>query len=318
MKKIIIKILIIFMFLVIIDRTFHFFFKTKVFDIIMSGETGGSLNYLIKYKKNTDFIILGTSRAVKQINPAILFDGRLEGYNAGIHGIGEIIYNDILFDIALNKGVKPKILILQIDLLWFFNKKINNSELIALYPFINDSKRLQHYIQINIYEEKIKLWFKSYQFNGKILNVIKNYIDKGQSSNNDGFDPSPCTISDSINTILTWKNSKMNDEGQIIDITRMSALENIILNCKKYNIKLIIVQPPSYENVFYFPSNNEKLINNIRKKYQVPCIDFSHLKNNSILNDPWLWKDAYHLNEKGANIFSHMLNDSIKNLNISY
>ena len=300
--------------LVIIDRGFYYFFRNKVFNTILSGETGGSLNYLIKYKLNTDFLILGTSRAVKQINPDILFDGKLKGYNAGIHGVGEIIYNDILLDIILNKGAKPKIIILQIDLTWFFNKKIDNKELIVLYPFINSSKRLQHYIAITNYEERTKLFFRSYQFNGKVLNVIKNYFERTKQTDNNGFDPSPCTPRDSINTIMTANSAKKSGPVSI-DSIRMNALVNIIQNCKNKNIKLIIVQPPSFSNILLYDQCNKIFKENIERKYKVPFIDFSYLPEKNVLNDPKLWRDAYHLNIDGADIFSEMLNDSINKIN---
>jgi len=317
MRSILIKISLIITLLFIIDRSFYYFFKNKIFNNILSGQTGGYLNYLVKYKKNTDFLILGTSKAAKQINPAILFDGKLKGYNAGIQGIGEIIYNDILLDIAIKAGVKPKIILLQVDLFWFQNIKINNKELIALYPFINCSERLKYYININTYEEKLKLIFKSYRFNGKVLNVIKNYLSPPDLSNDNGFHPSPHKTVDSMNTVLSSKSVILNKTNLTIDTLRMNAVKNIINNCNNNHIKLIIFQTPSYNNLLFNQFYNSTLRTEMETKLNIPFIDFSNLPKPNSLQSPSLWRDAYHLNVNGAVILSNMLNDSIKLLELT-
>ncbi|MFD0878348.1 hypothetical protein ACFQ1A_29555, partial [Massilia pinisoli] len=63
MRAILLKVITIVIILIVIDKGFGALFNNFIFKKTISGERGGSLNYLLERKKNIDFVILGSSRA---------------------------------------------------------------------------------------------------------------------------------------------------------------------------------------------------------------------------------------------------------------
>ncbi|MEO8768526.1 MAG: hypothetical protein ABI402_00520 [Ferruginibacter sp.] len=311
MKKILIKLLIIIISVIVIDRSLTYIFDKVVFSKTMSGETGGTVNYLIKKKKDKDFLILGSSRAKYHLDPSLLtnyYNGN--GYNAGISGTGGLIYNDLLLRLLTSKGIKPKAIMLQVDIYPYFttdDEKTEN-EFLQLYPFIGQSDSLRAFIYRNVdYTEKFKLFFHTYRYNGKFLNVIYNYAKRKSVKDNNGFvglpakfDTTGFRIKDDLAKKHTFSQAKIN------------ALLGIVQTCKANNIKLSIVFSPSYQNSLYLPEGNTMITTLLRNNGVQDIYDYSQLDSlPSSLQAPSMWKDALHLNKEGAAIFSTILNEAI-------
>ena len=98
------QLILFILFLIVIDFLFGYFFKKIVFDKTISGEGGGNLNFLLQRKKKSDYFIFGTSRAVHHINPDFLTSLNGSGYNAGVNGVGSVVYNAAMLDIILRAG----------------------------------------------------------------------------------------------------------------------------------------------------------------------------------------------------------------------
>ena len=163
---------------VVADRLISWIFAKAIFSKTLSGESGGTVNYLLQNKKNADFLILGSSRAKFHINPSLLtnvYDAN--GYNAGISGTGGLIYNNLLLQLLVSKGVKPRLIILQVDVYPYLTIENENAtnEISPLYPFLGESDVVRTYISSHAgYAEKFKLLFHTYRYNGKFLNILYN------------------------------------------------------------------------------------------------------------------------------------------------
>ncbi|MFT3908801.1 MAG: hypothetical protein QM737_05205 [Ferruginibacter sp.] len=311
MKKIIIKLSILILILFTSDRLIAYFFSGYVFKYTMSGESGGSINYLIKNKKNIDFLIMGSSRAKHHINPALLSDlygGN--GYNAGLNGTGGVVYANLLLNLLIDKGIVPKMLVLQTDAYPYYLNENSNiyAEIATLYPFINESNKLKKLIEENTdYAEKIKLALYSYRFNGKFLNIIYNYPKRNSIKDNTGFEGRPEKL-DTTGFRLLGDNEKPHK----LSAVKLKALQNIIQTCKDNNIKLAIVLPPSYRNNIYWKAGNDAIIDVMHKNGVNNIYDFSDVNKYPALQPKEMWKDITHLNNDGATLFSLMINDSLK------
>jgi hypothetical protein len=307
MKKILIKIAVIFLIVLIFDRLFSFVFIKHIFEKTISGESGGSLNYLLKKEKNADYFILGSSRAKHQIDPEELTAINGVGYNAGINGVGTILHSNILLDILLHENFKPKIILLQIDAINFAAERLESYVygLNSLYPYYKKSKLLQSSVKELPFEEQLKLNFEMYKFNGKITNLLLNYFKQKSVVDNNGYFPLYQTM-DSVNQ-QDLPFAKFN-----FSVKKLQVLNNIITSCKQNNIQLVIIFSPYYKNVNYKKDEVNFLknyISNISGKVNI--IDMANITNLPDLQNAQNWKDIGHLNNIGAAKFSASLNDSL-------
>lgn len=307
MKKILIKIAVIFLIVLIFDRLFSFVFTKHIFEKTISGESGGNLNYLLEKKKNADYIILGSSRAKHQVDPEKLTAINGIGYNAGINGVGTILHSNIVLDILLHENFKPKIILLQIDAINFAAEHLESYQygLNSLYPYYKKSKLLQSSVKELPFEEQLKLNFEMYKFNGKITNLLLNYFKQQSVVDNNGYFPLYQTM-DSVNQ-QDLPFAKFNFSAK-----KLQVLNNIITSCKQNNIQLVIIFPPYYKNVNYKKDEVNFLknyISNISGKVNI--IDMANITNLPDLQNAQNWKDIGHLNNIGAAKFSASLNDSL-------
>lgn len=314
MKKILITLTTLLIILVTTDRVFTWFFTNYFFSKTQSGDSGGAVNYLMQKKKNVDFIILGSSRAKHHINPALLsnlYNGN--GYNAGINGTGGIIYSNMLLQLLVSKGIKPKMILLQTDPYPYFiadkDEDVTN-ELLPLYPFINESSVLKEFINKNTaWTERFKLLFHSYRYNGTFFRVLFNYAKRNSITDNNGFEGLLGKI-DTTGFKITGDLNKTYSFSQL----KLNTLTDVIQTCRANNIKLAVVFSPAYKNNIFLKQGYNVLIELLHKNNVTSIYNFSDIENIPSLQTPDMWRNATHLNSNGAKEFSRILNDSISSM----
>jgi hypothetical protein len=312
MKKIILKILFLLFIVIGLDQLIGFAFSKYIFQNTFSGEKGGGINYLIEKAAQLDFVIMGSSRAKYQIDPNLITSMNGDGYNAGMNGVGTILFNSVLLDLLSQDNKIPKSIILQIDV-QDFEKKNETIEISALYPFYSKSTLLQHFTKSLSYEEKIKTKFTSYRFNGKVLNILFNFLKRNKLLSNNGFGISEAKL-DSTNFVVEHKVEK----PLVFSELKLEALNSFINNCKKHKVNLFVVLTPSYGNKLYRPFENERILKTIKSTSNSVCtIDLSNVDNMQEIKSANYWKDGTHMNKWGAELFSKKLNEYILNCLIS-
>ncbi|ANI90166.1 hypothetical protein A9P82_13250 [Arachidicoccus ginsenosidimutans] len=310
MRRILLAIFIFLVALFIIDRTFYYFFNKYIFAHTLTGEEGaGQVNYFLQNGQQYSCVILGSSRAKQQINPAKLTAIPGRAFNEGTDALGDIKYNNVLLDLLLNNHVCPKYVILQTDAAWLAQKENSSEQEIRLFfPYIGQSKVLGNYIHGMTYQEKLKLFLsKSYRFNGRILNILYNFRNRKLKDKNYGFAPFQEAM-DSVTASNYFQKENHIDTSQDLLPIMQDALKNIIDNCKRHNIRLFIVLPPYFNNEVRNLSLLKKTINTFN---DADIIDMSDIRKFPDLQNRLNWHDYLHLNETGANKFSAYLNDSL-------
>lgn len=310
MKKIFLYLAVLILSLIITDRLFFYFFTKHIFSKTLSGDSGGSVTYLLQKKKNTAFIIMGSSRAKYHINPALLsnlYNGN--GYNSGVAGTGGIVYNYMLLQLLISKNSKPKTVILQVDPHMYFTSGVEDYtyELLPLYPYINECKLLHSFIYQNTnYAEKFKLFFYSYRYNGKFFGVLYNYTKRNAVIDNNGYEG----LLGKIDT-ASFRPADARKQTYAYSNTKLSALTNFVKTCKTENINLYVVIMPTYKNSGFSKQAKDTITDILDKYNSLTIYDFYNFEKNALLQSPDLWKDGSHLNSKGAAIFSKQLNDTM-------
>ncbi len=297
MKKYIIKICIFFFIIVLID-----FVSGIVFGYLGAHVKGGDnfRNNYIMDKVNEDILIFGSSRALHHYNPAIVNDLLgLSCYNVGQDGMG-IIVNYARYK-TICKRYHPKIVIYDImpgfDLLEDDKQKY----LKWLRPYYDYDGISEVFEDINK-TEKYKMQSQLYRYNTNFGQLIIENIRPIQSEGIQGFRP----LNGEMDT-LTIINAEKNiiNDIPIYDSLKLAYLRKMIEATK--DTKIIFVMSPwwnKYDTTILRP------IKLICADYNIPFIDFSN--DLKFLHHNEFFKDASHLNSKGADEFTKFFVQELK------
>jgi len=296
--------IILFIFL---DRILSFAFMHIIFDNTISGESGGTINYVIKKDSHPDFLILGASRAKHEIDPSVLPSLGANGYNLGING-NTVLTSSLILDILLRNGVKPKTVLVQTDLSDFTDDSRQKTldQISRVYPY--DTPLIRSYVQSIGAEEEVKYFFGLYRLNRKILDVGYNFLKRNSIGAIDGFVGLPEIA---VPPDGSWAAANYIYEGTS---TTALALEHMQELCNENSIDLIVVFPPFYNNVGYNKTQQEIMMNDLKKHGLKIMIDLSDIAKTPGLAGADNWRDALHMDTAGAEKFSIILNTAIEKL----
>jgi hypothetical protein len=272
-----------------------------------------SWNDIIESKINADILIVGNSRAFSHYSPQILDSIlKVNSYNIGIGGHPFNVQH-LKYELYERHNTKPKLIIQNIDFFTFSNHVSILHEREQVFPYINDSFLKDKLINFGFSGAELYLPF--YRYFGHQM-VIKNGVYEyfGLKHYNSqpaykGYRPEQGK----------WDGTELNKLSKIqplMDETTISLFENYLKHCKKFNIKVVMVNTPIYYAVNQKLENKNKfndLIVGISKKYNIPYLDYT---NDPICFDTVNFRIAVHLNKKGAEMFSKKLANDLKAMNL--
>lgn len=259
---------------------------------------------------NEDILILGSSRAECHFVPSIIKDSTgLTVYNCGIGG-ADFLFSEIQLKESL-KRYKPKLIVLEASPNSFF--LVNGEDrLKVLLPFYNRDTLIYNALTRGNFFERIKFISSIYPYNSTIgasvRGVFKRSIDTLM-----GFVPVYGRV-DSVHE-ANYMNFYYKDR-QITD-SDLNSFRQIINICNENKISLIIISTP-----VYFMSSNYYNLETRIKEYcsaygdKVHFFNYTDFKKTKGRKD--LFYDNFHLNERGARIFSQQVSGDITNIIRSY
>lgn len=263
--------------------------------------------YILK-EANVDLLVMGSSRAAHHYVPQILTDSlRMSCYNAGSDGEC-IYYHYCLLSSMVERGAAPKMVIYEVMNL---DAELSqgatftlDAALDRLAPHYGEFSCIDSLFALNGWKERVKMMSKTYRYNSKLVQTIKcNYIpwpeDRGYEA---------LTGKMSINMIERDVNGDSNDSfgAFCIDSGKVGYMERFIKLCKTNDIKLVLCYSPYYHNP---PSRGVLLIRDIAYKYGYPFYEFA---SKDQYDNPDLFKDAMHLNDTGARLYTKEIANIIK------
>ena len=270
------------------------------FDYLFENGKGGNSytqNYIAN-KCNEDVIIYGSSRANHHYIPRILEDTlRLSSYNCGTDGTGIITmygrHN------LIKKRHTPKIVIYELTKEFDISKNDNVKYLKYIKVFAGNEK-IDSIIKSVDRNEYIKLKCNTFRYNSQIFSLFSNYLvssiigDKGYSA---------------LKDVMNYEPEKpMNNAGITVDNLKLSYLEKFILENKDCSKLIFCISPTYYKTDI----NEYKAALDLCKKYGV--VVYEHLNDTTFIGKKEYFKDAYHLNDKGATIYTKIIAQKIKEL----
>jgi hypothetical protein len=267
------------------------------------------LTYIVK-TDTSDIVILGSSHAMAHFIPEVIQDS-LHGptFNYGTNG-QKLLFSRAIYEIRERRS-KPKMIILNVDADWFFDKHNQQDRMSDLFPYYGDAGDIifRDFSGKDRFVGHLKFLSRTFPYNSTIVHVIK-YKLKPQYDFK-GYEPLYGAV-DSLQLAL-----KINTEAGAGDVKLpqpdddlVDLFTQFIDDINKNHIRLFVIFSPDLVKPDYSERYMDQKIKAICDSKSTPTVDFS----NSVFfnNKRLLFHDFGHLNDSGARIFTGMLIDSIQ------
>lgn len=270
----------------------------------------GRYNYFIENK--VECIVLGSSRSTCYYSTILSDKLGLSVLNVGLDG-SALIYSRSILEI-FKKNNKTKLVILNIDLFefqktaWsgnFFSMIEKFAPLYGRYDYIDTA------IEKDSTIEKMKFLISSYKYNDLVLSILyKTLSSHGIYQRT----LSPEAVMDLPIDQITMKE-KFSTEIDI-DNRKKTLLIDLINTCRESNIQVVMVESPLYYPDTVMTSRDRYIgnyIQSISKDTNVPFIRITQETYPEFKNHQ-LYKDVWHLNHKGSQLFSKLLGEHLSKI----
>lgn len=299
MKPFFLFLAILFSVLLVLDRGLALVMD-QMFGHVRTGQHGGKINYYLS-EPVPQLVIMGSSRAIHQVDPDSF---RIKAFNLGHGGMFMPFHTGLLRMMEENKKLPPVIL-LQIDPYEFVGvPKIRDAQHLSY--FYHRSDTLRRYIDELSVFEKYKYYFDLYRYNSKSVNVVKEYIRSGKTSERgNGYESVPVTERDSLN-ILSLANGERPDTNLTVIPGQFRYLKSFIEICRRNNIRLICFTSPIFKSRDSFRIGSVE-VEQLLRHNGIPYLNYTESLVPELQERTSYWRDLIHLNQKGAAIFGGIL-----------
>lgn len=299
MKKFVLKILLFFGCVAVMDVLFGFGFSW-----LRSHAKGGSTANCeyIANRANDDIIILGSSRATHHYIPQIIEDSLgMSCYNCGEEGNGVVLAYGRLR--MMTNRYKPKLIIYEITPGSDFETKEPNTKYLGyLRAYYNKNGIEEIFDDFDDEFSRLKMQSKMYQNTGRLLpDIIDNIIYR---DNQKGYAP--------LYGKMNQKNSlaeNVVDTIREVDSIKLSYVDKVIEVALSNDIPIIFAISPRY-SLDSRISKYEPAFS-LCKERGVPVYNFINYP--SIADNAEYFQDGGHMNHKGAEAYTNMLVTKVLN-----
>lgn len=295
MKKFVLKVTLFALCIVLVDCLCGIFFP-----ILQSHAKGGSTrtNYYISDKCNADILVLGSSRAMRHYVPQILDSLGGLAYNAGNDGYG-IILGLGRYLLCAEQHV-PKIVILDITAYDYQND--DNSRYLGLLRPNGDRDFIKGIItQIGEPYAELKLLSNMYRHSSRVIPYIRDFF-ANQDFDNRGYSPR-------FGSCENCGKAYPRNGPVKLDSVKLNIFDQFVKETAKRGSELYFTLSPRFseKETTRLPTD-VAYAEELSKKYNIPLLN--NIFISGISNDPSLFTDRTHLNNKGAILYTHkVLND---------
>ncbi len=298
MKKYLLNIVLFFSIVAVIDLLFG-----KAMDYMHLHAKGGVEKEMndVCLNNQYDILIMGSSRAHHHYVPEIISDSLgMSCFNTGKDGNGIILMYGI-YQMILNR-YKPSLIIYDVakgyDI--YENPEDNNNTryVSRLKPYCKE-KGVEEVFRSLSWQEWYKTYSSLYRYNSISLTTARDFLVQ-RPYNIDGYD--------AHDQVMQYEPTQFEKEDSgIIDSLKIDYFEKFILSTKENNIALVCAISPRYRSV---SSEKYRPVIDLCSRYDVPFFDCYGDTTISIHRE--FFKDASHMNNTGARLYSSLLARRIK------
>lgn len=261
---------------------------------------------------NADGLVMGSSRAWVNFSPAILDSVLgLNTYNLGMDGA----HADLQFErlkIYLRYNKAPKFIIQEVGLHTVTAPTTELPNYQQFLPYLSDTSIWRVYQTWYNNVSIADRYFPLYKYNNQLPTIkegILSYMGKGVA---------PIKYKGYQGQLLQWDSSFSNFKktGSPYDMDikpeALDIFRNYMRFCKERNIEVVLVYAPFYYEAAGYIGNFGETMNILRgigKEYDMPFLDYTQIYIDS--NTKYFY-NSQHLNKEGAELFSHMVANDVK------
>lgn len=295
MKKFLIRVLLFFAVLAVIDRLSGYAFS-YLSENAKGGYTG-HYHYLVD-KTNEDILIFGSSRAIHHYNPQIITDSLgMTCYNCGQNGNGIVLFYG--WWKAISERYHPKMIIYDITTDFDLLAGDNHKYLGWLKEAYDRNGVKEVFLKVDS-TEKYKMISQMYRYNSKWHQIAADYIYPLYVVNDNGFFP----LEGGAETMRIREDVDIYQPFELDDL-KIDFIKKLVEDAG--DTKIVFVVSPSIYGL------NEAQLEPIKKlcaDYNIPFYDFSN--SPKYVHQVKYFKDGSHLNAWGADEFTRDLVATIK------
>jgi hypothetical protein len=258
-------------------------------------------------------IVLGSSHVMAHFIPALIRDSLQESaYNYGANG-QKLLFARAIYDIRKRRS-PPKMIILNVDADWFFDRRNQQDRMSDLYPYYGSDGDIifRDFDRKDRFIGRLKFLSRTFPYNSTIVHVVK-YKLKPQVDF-DGYEPLYGVV-DSLQLAQALKAeaAKTDRTPPRPDTGLLRLFSRFIGDIQQDRIKLYVVLSPELVKPDFFEASMVGKIKAVCDSNRVSVVDFSG--SDVFNNHRLLFHDFGHLNDSGAHRLTGMLIDSIMRTN---
>lgn len=250
-------------------------------------------------KVSTDVVVIGSSKASHHYVPSILSDFLdMSVYNGGQDGCF-FLYQNCLINMLVDR-YHPKMIIWDIQPSSFYgeNSATEYQNFRYLSPYYHKNQWATEYINGESEKMRFRMLSEMFAYNSKSLNYLFPLISHA-SSTYEGY--IPLENGGYVHPSL-HEATQVSKEDYMPKKDRLALLAHTIQRCEKKHVRLCLFISPEYSLKSHAYQSAVKDLQKVAKKNGVACYDYS--SDIVFMNDSTLFKDASHLNDKGARLFT--------------
>lgn len=295
MKKFLIKALIFFIILIVVDLIVRLYINQ-----LPRFEVDDRLENVLEGKINSDIIIIGSSVGARGIlAEKITNETQYSAYNLSYPG-SDITFHEFVLKTYLTKNIPPQKIILTVDEVIFKEDRSLKFRLDRCYPLLKYTTIKKIIAEKEQKNEWLAKYSSLYMINKSMIKTSKKKHTKYDTLLPNGSMP------------LTFQKKAINQklkQGKPYSINnevkgKLTAFKNIVALANMHNIELIMVIPPQYKII------NASFVSRLKESYQGKYVYIDGQDN--IFQDKNLFSDKAHLNKKGAVLFTNELIKELK------
>ncbi|MBN8702493.1 MAG: hypothetical protein J0M08_05485 [Bacteroidetes bacterium] len=270
------------------------------------------LNTIFIKKNNFDVLLVGSSRMESHVHPGIIDSVcHTSSYNIGMDG-GSLPFVYGVFKSYLVNSATPKVVVFNIDMHSYSLKKIVINRFPRYFPYLKNKEL--HTVCSALderfpYFKYIPMYSLPY-LNDTYLNAsVRGYFGKKSEFDKafyKGYVPIPQQLHQNVDTV-TYKIFASPTQPIIFE-----SFDSTIALCNKLNTRLVFVISPMYYKGSVVVSNLATLKKEFMAKAAEKNIRFIDYSTDTMCFNPSFFADPYHLNTKGAYVFSTKLASDLK------
>jgi hypothetical protein len=287
---------------------------SRMFKKIRTGQSGGKVNHILYDLQKPDILVMGSSKASHHVNTNLISNA----YNLG-HDGARIGMSYAILEVLVTNGKAPRLILLHTDPGEYFRSNKNISSIAnnvgMMSSYYNQSKFVQESISDNFGRAVSFKLFKCSAYREKVFSIAKNYwIAKSRNISEDkGFEPLKIDVSAENRFKTHLKNINLVDSlisPVYQDKEAIGILQKFGKLCTDNNITMVCFSSPEFIPDVKWNDEFGTLLNDLNLKW----LNYASLGAKAqSLTDISVWKDNAHLNRIGAEIFTRILIQDLRN-----